>query len=92
MMDPLLGWARKNQSAVIEVIREFVECESPSDSPAAVHRFMDLLGESVSDIAVSRLEPRPERSCLQVQTSGREQERATCSRSATPIPCGPSAR
>ncbi len=56
-MDPLLGWARKNQSAVFEVIREFVECESPSDSPAAIHRFMVLLGESVSDIAVSQLTP-----------------------------------
>jgi len=56
-MDPLLQWAHEKQSAIFEVIREFVECESPSDSPAAIHRFMALLGESVSDIAVSRLNP-----------------------------------
>ena len=56
-MDPLLSWARRKQSAIFEAIREFVECESPSDSPAAIHRFMTLLGEFVSDIAVSRLNP-----------------------------------
>ena len=56
-MDPLLSWARQKQSAILEVIREFVECESPSDSPADIHRFTALLGESVSDIAVSRLNP-----------------------------------
>jgi len=56
-MDPLLQWARAKQSAIFEVIREFVECESPSDSSAAIHRFMALLGESVSDIAVSQLTP-----------------------------------
>ncbi len=55
MNDPLLQWARAKQSAIFEVIREFVECESPSDSSAAIHRFMALLAESVSDIAVSRL-------------------------------------
>jgi glutamate carboxypeptidase len=56
-MDPLLGWARKHQSAIIALIREFVECESPSDSPDAIQRFMLMLGNSVSDIAVSRLTP-----------------------------------
>jgi glutamate carboxypeptidase len=56
-MDPLLSWAHKNQSTIFEMIREFVECESPSDSPSAIHRFMVLLGESVSDIAVSQLTP-----------------------------------
>jgi glutamate carboxypeptidase len=50
-MDPFLHWARKNQPAVIKMIREFVECESPTDSPADVKWFMDLLVESVSDIA-----------------------------------------
>ncbi len=54
-MDPLLGWARKHRSAIIALIREFVECESPSDSPDAIQRFMLLLGNTVSDIAVSRM-------------------------------------
>jgi glutamate carboxypeptidase len=56
-MDPLLSWAHKKQSDIFEVIREFVECESPSDSPSAIQRFMSLLGESVSGIAVSQLTP-----------------------------------
>ena len=42
--------AAKTKS-VIHVIREFVECESPSDDPAAVNRFVDLLVESTRDIA-----------------------------------------
>ncbi len=42
-MDPVLRWARRNQSAIIDTIREFVECESPSDSPADVRRFLDLV-------------------------------------------------
>lgn len=42
-MDPILRWARRSQPAIIETIRQFVECESPTDSPAAVRRFLDLL-------------------------------------------------
>jgi glutamate carboxypeptidase len=40
---------------VIKAIREFVECESPTDSPADVKRFMDLFIQSVADIATCRL-------------------------------------
>ena len=40
---------------IFDVIRQFVECESPTDSPADVKRFMDLLAESVSDIATCRI-------------------------------------
>jgi glutamate carboxypeptidase len=54
-MDPLLTWARRNQPALIAQIREFVECESPTDSPVDVKWFMDLLIESVSGIAKTRL-------------------------------------
>ena len=36
---------------VIATIREFVECESPSDDPASVNRFVELLAETVKDIA-----------------------------------------
>src|SRR5580698_7164605 len=54
-MDQVLNWARKNQSSTFEVIREFVECESPTDSPVDVKWFMDLFIESVSDIATCRL-------------------------------------
>ncbi|MGA2712176.1 MAG: M20 family metallopeptidase [Bryobacteraceae bacterium] len=56
-MDRVLSWARKNQPKLIQLIREFVECESPSDSPGDVKRFMDLLAEAASDVAVSRRTP-----------------------------------
>jgi glutamate carboxypeptidase len=56
-MDPLLSWARRNQPKLIQLIREFVECESPSDSPDALRRFMRLLGKAASDIAVVRTAP-----------------------------------
>ena len=62
-MDSVLAWARKNQPEVIRVIREFVECESPSDSPANLKRFMDLLAESASDIGVSRRMPNRALTC-----------------------------
>lgn len=39
------------QKQVIATIRDFVECESPSDDPASVNRFVDLLAETVTDIA-----------------------------------------
>ena len=36
---------------VIATIREFVECESPSDDPVSVNHFVDVLAETVKDIA-----------------------------------------
>jgi glutamate carboxypeptidase len=56
-MDRVLAWARKNQPKLIQLIRGFVECESPSDSPGDVKRFMDLLADSAGDIAASRRTP-----------------------------------
>ena len=50
-MDSYLRYARKNQKDIVALIREFVECESPSDSPSNVNRFVDLLSERVRDIA-----------------------------------------
>ncbi|HEU5023102.1 MAG TPA: M20 family metallopeptidase [Bryobacteraceae bacterium] len=54
-MEPLVKWARKNQPALIRLIRDLVECESPTDSPGAVTRCMELLAESAADIAGSRV-------------------------------------
>ncbi len=56
-MDPLLSWARRNQPKLIQLIREFVECESPSDSPEALRKFTRLFGAAASDIAVVRTAP-----------------------------------
>ncbi len=50
-MDRFLGYAREKQNDIIALIREFVECESPSDDPAAVNRFVELMAERVKDIA-----------------------------------------
>jgi glutamate carboxypeptidase len=50
-MDFLLRYARQKQGEIVALIREFVECESPSDHPAGVNRFTDLLAESVKDMA-----------------------------------------
>jgi glutamate carboxypeptidase len=50
-MDLLLRYARQKQSEIVALIREFVECESPSDHPASVNRFTDLLAERIKDMA-----------------------------------------
>ena len=42
-MDPSSAYARQKQKDIIALIREFVECESPSDHPPSVNRFVDLL-------------------------------------------------
>jgi glutamate carboxypeptidase len=56
-MDFLLRYARQKQGEIVALIREFVECESPSDNPAGVNRFADLLAASVTDIARVRTYP-----------------------------------
>lgn len=50
-MDAFLRYARQKQKDIIALIQEFVECESPSDDPAAVNRFVELMTERVKDIA-----------------------------------------
>src|ERR1700732_4389152 len=56
-MDPVLRYARQKQKDVIALLREYVECESPSDHPASVNRFVELLVESMRDIARARTFP-----------------------------------
>jgi glutamate carboxypeptidase len=50
-VDPLLAWARSRQKPIISLIRSMVECESPSDDPAAVNHFVELIGDTVSPFA-----------------------------------------
>jgi glutamate carboxypeptidase len=50
-MDPVLTYTRSKQEEIISFLREMVECESPSDDPAAVSRFADLFESRISDIA-----------------------------------------
>ena len=50
-MDPFLRYARQRRDDIIKLIGEFVECESPSDHPPSVNRFVELMAERVKDIS-----------------------------------------
>jgi glutamate carboxypeptidase len=53
-MHPYLSYAAAQQKQIIAFIKELVECESPTDAPAEVNRFVDLLISHTSDIAVAK--------------------------------------
>jgi glutamate carboxypeptidase len=53
--DPFLSYARSKQKEIILFLRRLVECESPSDDPAAIARFCDLFASQISSIARVRL-------------------------------------
>src|SRR5437762_11288958 len=50
-VDSLLAHVQSKQKEIIALIRRFVECESPSDSPRDVGRFIELLADTISPIA-----------------------------------------
>ena len=50
-MHPFLRFASANSGKIEILIRDLVECESPSDSPADVNRVVDLLVENTRDFA-----------------------------------------
>jgi glutamate carboxypeptidase len=52
--DPILAHIRSRQSAIVAFIRELVECESPTDTPAAVNRCMDLIADAATPFARSK--------------------------------------
>ncbi len=54
-MQRLLSYAKTNKDKIVTAIGQMVECESPSDSPAHVNRFVDLLTEQTKDVAKPRL-------------------------------------
>lgn len=54
-MRSLLRYARSKKEEIVAAIGEMVECESPSDSPADVNRYVDLLIEHAKDIASPKL-------------------------------------
>jgi glutamate carboxypeptidase len=47
-VDSLLSYARARQAEMAAQIRQFVECESPSDDPSAVNRFVELVSDTVT--------------------------------------------
>jgi glutamate carboxypeptidase len=50
-VDSFLTYARERQAEMVAQIRQFVECESPSDDPAAVNRFVELVSDTVTPFA-----------------------------------------
>ena len=54
-MQPFLRYASEKKGDIVALIRELVECESPSNDPAAVNRLVDLLVERTGDIASPKL-------------------------------------
>ena len=50
-MDVFLREARRRLPQSIELIRDLVECESPSGDAAGIQRFTDLLADRVGDLA-----------------------------------------
>jgi len=53
-MDPALEYAQTKVPEIVQSIRRMVECESPSDDPTAVNRFVDLFTAEIADIAKVR--------------------------------------
>jgi glutamate carboxypeptidase len=50
-MHTFIRYAAEKQAEIVNLIQEMVECESPSNSPADVNRFVDLVVERTNDIA-----------------------------------------
>ncbi len=55
MPDPILQWTQSKQKEIVAFLRELVECESPSDDPAAISRFTELFADRVSDLGKIRI-------------------------------------
>jgi glutamate carboxypeptidase len=50
-LDPILHYLSTQERPLADLIRQFVECESPSDDPAAVNRFVQLVSDTVAPMA-----------------------------------------
>ncbi len=53
-MHPYLSYAQAHRKQTIAFIKEMVECESPTDAPSEVNRFVDLLISHTSDMATAQ--------------------------------------
>jgi glutamate carboxypeptidase len=49
-----LRYAQDKQAEIVALISELAACESPSDAPAAVNRFVDLFIEKTGDVASAK--------------------------------------
>jgi glutamate carboxypeptidase len=50
-VDPILAHVQAQQVDIVSLIRRMVECESPSDDPRAVDRFVDLVSAEAAPFA-----------------------------------------
>ncbi|HVX65171.1 MAG TPA: M20 family metallopeptidase [Bryobacteraceae bacterium] len=57
MDDAILTYLEAKRPEMVALCRELVECESPSDDPAAVARFVDLVSDKLSGMARVRRFP-----------------------------------
>ena len=56
-MDSLLINIQSRQPDLIALLRQFVECESPSDSPESVNRFVELVSDTIAPFAKVKTSP-----------------------------------
>ncbi len=76
-MHPYLRYTTEKQSQIIELIRRMAECESPSNSPLDVNRFVDLVVNETHDIAEVKTIPSEQYGNhlrLQFKLPGRKKE------------------
>jgi len=50
-LDPIFSYLSTQERAIAALLRQFVECESPSDDPAAVNRFVELVSDTAAPMA-----------------------------------------
>ncbi len=58
-MHRFLSYLFDKQAGIAALIREMVECESPSGSPQSINRFVDLIVERTRGIAEAQILPAP---------------------------------
>src|SRR5574341_1485346 len=56
-MDSTLSYTQAKQREIIDLIQRLVECESPSDAPAAVKRVVDLVADAAAGMGGARIYP-----------------------------------
>ena len=56
-MDPIFSYLSTQERAIAALLRQFVECESPSDDPAAVNRFVELVSDTAAPMARVKTHP-----------------------------------
>lgn len=56
-VESVLQWAKQQREPITAMLKKMVECESPSDDPAAVNRFVELLSEMIGPYAKLKTVP-----------------------------------